>query len=155
MNENERMAIEWQCARLANNYANRLDAYDYPGFLELFSDDAILNMLGREYAGKAAIAAWLDGREADMVCRHLVTNVTTDVIDERHATGFNYTISYRVRGWRGREPALFEAPTFLVEYRSVFVRGSSGWLFARRGVSAALAGEEQMRLLRPDANGGS
>jgi hypothetical protein len=148
------MAIEWRCARLVNEYANRLDAYDYPGFLALFSDDAVLNMLGREFAGKPAIAGWLEGREADMVCRHLVTNVTTDVVDENHAAGFNYTVSYRARGWRGREPALFEPPTFLVEYRSRFVFDSSGqWRFSRRDVFAVLVGEEQMRLFRPDPNG--
>ncbi len=149
MDDLNRMLIERACERLTNSYANLLDAYDYEGFMGLWADDAVLNMLGREHAGRAAIRTWLDTREPDMICRHLVTNIVTDVVDENSAKGFCYTLAYRVQGGRGREPGPLEQPTFLVQYHNEFRRDPDrGWVFARRIVSAAMVGPEQMRALQ-------
>jgi hypothetical protein len=145
MDDLNRLLAERACERLTCSYANLLDAYDYDNFLGLWSEDAVLNMLGREHKGRAAIRGWLGSREPDLVCRHLVTNMVTDVIDDGHAKGFCYTISYRVRGWRGREPGPLEDPTFIVQYHSEFRKDPArGWLFSRRDVGAALIGAEQM-----------
>ncbi len=148
MDDLNRLMIERACERVVNRYANLLDAYDHDAFMELWADDAVLNMLGREYVGHAAIRGWLEAREPDMICRHLVTNIVTDVINGISATGVCYTIAYRARGQRGQEPGLIEPPTFVVRYFNEFALDPvRGWVFARRDVLADLAGEEQIRAL--------
>lgn len=133
MDANERMIAERACERLCNLYANRIDAYDYDGFAAVFAEDAVLDMLGTEYRGIEGIRRFLEGRDKTMICRHLVTNVVIDVSDPDNATGSAYTIAYRVLNARGKAPALFEPPQFLVDYSDVFRRDPRrGWLFARR-----------------------
>ncbi len=149
MNEIDRMLIERTCERLVNSYANLLDAYSHDAFMELWADDAVLNMLGREHVGRAGIRAWLEAREPDMICRHFVTNNVTEVLSGISARGFCYTISYRVRNMLGREPGPLGPPTFIVQYRNQFqLDPERGWVFSRRDVEAAMAGEEQLQVLR-------
>ncbi|HEU0222758.1 MAG TPA: nuclear transport factor 2 family protein [Paracoccaceae bacterium] len=148
MNDLEKLLIERTCERLATSYANLLDAYDYEAFLDLWAEDAVLNMLGREFSGRQAIRRWLEGREPGMICRHLVTNIVTDVIDADRARGYCYTISYRVQNALGQEPGPLERPTFLVHYRSEFTRHPArGWLIARRDVVADMAGPAQRQAI--------
>jgi ketosteroid isomerase-like protein len=138
----KRMEIERACERLVNVYANRIDAYDYEGFLKLWAEDAVWNVLGKEWRGHAGIRRGLEARDQTMICRHLVSNIVIDVADENRASGVCYTIAYRVLNARGKAPALFEPPQFLVDYRDSFVRDSRrGWLFARRDVSSAMQRE--------------
>jgi ketosteroid isomerase-like protein len=135
----ERMAAERACERLVNLYANRIDAYDYDGFASLFAEDAVLDMLGTEHRGLEGIRRFLEGRDRTMICRHLVTNVVIDVSDPDNATGCAYTIAYRVLNARGKAPARFEPPQFLVDYSDVFRRDlRRGWLFARRKATSQL-----------------
>lgn len=149
MNEIDMMLIERACARLVNHYANLLDAYDHDAFMELWTDDAVLDMLGRQYRGREAIRGWLEAREPDMICRHLVTNNVTDVLSGISARGFCYSIAYRVRGMRGHEPGLIEPPTFIVQYRNEFrLHPERGWVFSRRDVEAVMVGPEQMQALK-------
>ena len=149
MDDLNRLVAENACAKLCHSYAIFLDAYEHEKFLGLWTGDAVLNMLGRDHEGPHGIRAWLESREQDLTCRHLVTNVVVDAIDDTHAKGFCYTIAYRARGWRGREPGPLEAPTFLVQYHSEFRKEAHrGWLFSRRDVSASLIGTEQMAALQ-------
>ncbi len=145
MNEIDMLLIERACDRLVNRYANLLDAYDHDAFMDLWADDAVLDMLGREYRGREAIRSWLLAREPNMICRHFVTNIVTYVMSGIAARGNCYTIAYRVSGMLGREPGLLEAPTFIVNYRNEFrLDPERGWVFSRRDVAPAMVGEEQM-----------
>jgi ketosteroid isomerase-like protein len=149
MDDLARMLIERACERLVNSYANLIDAYDYDAFLGLWAEDAVMNMMGRELVGPAGIRAWLEARDPTMICRHQVTNIVTEVIDQNRATGFCYTLSYHVSGARGQSPGPLHPPTFFVEYRSEFRRDPKrGWLFARRDVTTPMAGPEQIRALQ-------
>jgi hypothetical protein len=152
MDDLNRMLAERACEKLTHSYANLLDAYDHDRFLALWTDDAVLNMLGRDHHGRDGINGWLESRETDLICRHLVTNVVSDIIDDATARGFCYTIAYRARGWRGREPGPLEATPFLVQYESAFRKDPArGWLFSRRDVAAALVGAEQLAALQAGA----
>lgn len=135
----QRIACERDCERLVNTYANRIDAYDYDGFMELWTDDAVWNVLGRVWTGKAGIRQGLEVRDPTMICRHLVTNIVIDVIDQDRASGVCYTIAYRALNQRDRAPGPLDFPQFLVDYRDVFARDPRrGWLFARRDITSAL-----------------
>lgn len=152
MNDVRRLVIKQACADLCSAYARTIDAYDYDGFLKLWSDDAVLDMLGREYRGHAGIRSYLEAREANMICRHLVTNVEIEVEDENTAQGTCYTISFVARNGLGKEPGPVGQPTFVVDYENFFLRDPArGWVFSRRKVRAAMAGEEQLAMLRGDA----
>jgi ketosteroid isomerase-like protein len=146
MDDLKRLTIERACENLVNEYANLLDAYEYDAFINLWAEDAILDMLGTQHAGHAGIRRWLEGREPGMICRHLVTNVTTRIIDADNAAGSCYTIAFRAQNALGHEPGVLTDPTFLVSYRNHFRRDPQrGWLFSRRDVTADLVGAEQMR----------
>lgn len=148
MDDLERLLSERACERLVNDYANLLDAYDYEGFLQLWSEDAVLDMLGTEHRGLNGLRAWLEGRERRMICRHLVTNTVTRVIDRDRAEGACYTIAFRARNAEGAGPGPVGDPTFVVSYRNHFIRHPQrGWLFSRREVIADLVGPDQMHAL--------
>src|SRR5882757_7028488 len=144
----QRNSIELACAKLCNAYALRLDAYDYDRFIELWSEDAVLNLFGREFHGVKGIQTFLQGREAEMICRHVVTNIEVDVLDAETAKGICYTMSYRVQNGLGNEPGPIAPPTFLMDYDSSFkLDHKRGWVFTRRDVRAAMAGEQQILAL--------
>ncbi len=138
MDDLQRLIIEHACERLVNLYAVRIDAYDYDGFMELWTESGVWNMLGNAMTGLPAIRAGLEAREDHLICRHFVTNTVIDVIDVNRAKGFCYTLAFRARHARGNAPAQMETPQFIVEYRDAFVRDPArGWLFARRDISAS------------------
>ena len=79
--------------------------------------------------------------EAERACERLVNAYANriDVVDKSNATGVCYAIARRVSHARGKAPAIFEPPQFLVGYRDAFVRDPRrSWLFARREIAAAL-----------------
>ncbi|WP_187972565.1 nuclear transport factor 2 family protein [Aquibium microcysteis] len=143
-----RIAAELDCVQLVHEYANRLDAYDHDGFMQLWAEDGVLAMLGTEHRGPAAIRRWLEGREQGMICRHLVTNTVIRPETESSASGSCYTLAFRAGQAADSPPGALVNPTFLVSYRDRFMRdGERGWLLARREVVADLVGPDQMRAL--------
>src|SRR5262245_45701502 len=135
----QRIEAERACERLVNTYANLIDGYDYDGFMQLWADDAVWNVLGRVWTGKAGIRQGLEVRDPTMICRHLVTNIVIDVVNDDAAVGVCYSIAYRALNHRDRAPGPLDFPQFLVDYRDAFVRDRTrGWLFARRDIVSAL-----------------
>jgi hypothetical protein len=148
MDDLNRMLNERACERLCYLFARHLDAYDYEGVLGLWSEDGVIAALGKEYSGLSSLRDWIGKREGDLICRHMVTNVLIDVIDDQHATGSCYAAAYRIRGWRGREPGPMSPPAYVVEYTDSFRRDPvRGWLFSRRDVTIAMAGAEQRQAI--------
>lgn len=139
---------ERACERLILRFARLLDAYDYEGVLRLWTDDGVMSALGRDHTGHPGLRDWMNRREKDLICRHFVSNIMIDVIDENRAVGNSYASAYRIRGWRGREPGPMNAPSYVVEYADSFRRDPErGWLIARREVIVAMAGVEQRQAL--------
>jgi len=144
-----RLAHERACERLILAFASALDRYDYDAVLRLWAEDGVLALPGQDHAGHVALRDWMARREKDMICRHIVTNITVDVQSDSTATASAYCSAYRVRGWRGREPGPMMPPAYVVDYADTFTRDPQrGWLFARRAVRVALAGVEQRQALR-------
>ena len=148
MDSLSRIEVERACERLILRFARLLDIYDYEGVLQLWADDGVLSALGRNHSGHSGLRNWMKRREKDLICRHFVSNVMIDAIDEAHAVGFSYAATYRIRGWRGREPGPMNPPAYVAEYSDSFrCDPGRGWLFARREVTVALAGVEQRQAL--------
>ena len=149
MDDLTRLLHERACERLIHGFARALDAYDYDGVLRLWAEDAVFSALGHDYAGQAGLRDWLALREKDMICRHIVTNVVVEVIDDVTARASAYCSAWRIRGWRGREPGPMNPPAYVVDYADRFARDPvRGWRFSRREVTVALAGVEQRQALR-------
>ena len=152
MDDLQKLIAERACEKPMISYARLIDAYRYDDFMNLWTQDATLNMLGREHKGVPAIRQWLEQRKTEMICRHFVTNIETEILSDTNARGFCYSFSYHVQDARGFEPGPMEPPTFIIEYESEFRREPErGWLFSRRSVTAALVGEEQMLALRGES----
>lgn len=144
-----RLAHERACERLIHGFARALDLYDQDGVLRLWAEDGVFSVPGCDHPGHAGLRAWMGQREKDMICRHIVTNILVDVLDDTTATATAYCSAYRVRGWRGREPGPMMPPAYVVEYSDRFTRDPTrGWLFSRRAIAVVLAGVEQRQALR-------
>lgn len=149
MDDLARLAHERACERLVFEFARALDRYDYDAGLRFWAEDGVLALPGQDHVGHAALRDWMNRREKDMICRHVVTNLMVDVLDDRNATATALCSTWRVRGWRGREPGPMMPPAYVVDYTDTFTRHPGrGWLFARRVVTVALAGVEQRQALR-------
>ena len=145
MDEIQKQLIEHSCAKLCIAYALRIDAYDYDRFIDLWSEDAVFDVFGREIIGHQDIRMFLDSREAGMISRHVVTNIEIEALDAETAKGTCYTIAYRVQNGLGLEPGPLLPPIFLVDCHSTFKRDATrGWVFTRRDLRATMAGEAQL-----------
>ena len=127
------LLIERACEQLSIEYARSVDFRDYDNFIELFTDDAVLDV-GKRLEGKEAIRASINQRSREIRTRHVLTNIFVEVLDSTHARGISYLTLYRYVGVestrRGAVPSVL--PTAVGHYEDKFVRTSAGWRFASR-----------------------
>ena len=133
MDFESRLAIEHACARLCHEYARAIDFRDYDNFALLFAEDALLDA-GNPIEGRAAILASVLRRPDELRSRHVMSNITVDVLGPDQARGTAYLTLYRHIGGASlkRDPVDFEGPAAIGHYEDRYQRGSTGWLFERR-----------------------
>ena len=86
VSQNDAFDAEADCMRLCVDFANGVDARDYPRVVELFAPDGVLLTPAKAFRGHAGIADFLRARPLAMVTRHLCTNFRiTDVTEMAHA----------------------------------------------------------------------
>ena len=78
---------------------------------ELYCDDGLLSVGGKEFKGRHTIKTFYEWRRGRVeTARHLISNVTVRARDERRATAFGVITIYRTRGGppvhAGNVPAL-------------------------------------------------
>lgn len=123
MSEEERRAIEADCARLIARYANLNDAADWQGVADLYVEDG---RMARPTApddwtqGRAAILAAFLARPA-RTTRHVCSNVVIDVISPTQAVGESAMLLFTGEG----------APK-VGSFHDRFVLTAAGWRFAER-----------------------
>ena len=123
MSEEERRAIEADCARLIARYANLNDAADWQGVADLYVEDG---RMARPTApddwtqGRAAILAAFLARPA-RTTRHVCSNVVIDVISPTQAVGESAMLLFTGEG----------APK-VGSFHDHFVLTAAGWRFAER-----------------------
>jgi hypothetical protein len=122
----QRRAIESECARLVNLYANLNDAADWQAVVDLYAPDGAMarpsapDVLIR---GRAAILAAFRARPA-RTTRHFCANIVVDVDSPTEAHGQSAMLLYS-----GPDSPLVGT------FHDRFVLTSDGWRFAeRRGV---------------------
>jgi ketosteroid isomerase-like protein len=131
VNDTERDAIERACEKLSIAYARHIDFFEYDAFVDLFTEDGELQVLGTTLTGHAAIMGFLKGRPANRKSLHIFTNIWTNVIDETRAEGVTYLTLFRA-DQDGDKPAKVPGPLMAGYYRDKFVRTAKGWRIARR-----------------------
>ncbi|HAF42260.1 MAG TPA: hypothetical protein DCG90_10925 [Sphingobium sp.] len=123
MTEDQRRAIEQDCARLVARYANLNDAGRWTDVTALYAPDGRM-------ARPTAPDDWVEGREAILAAflarparttRHICSNIVVDVLDEDHAKGESAMLLFTG-----------EAAPKVGSFHDYFVRTDGGWLFAER-----------------------
>ena len=135
----KRMIIERACEQLSIAYAHAVDFRDYDAFVELFTDDALLD-LGVRIKGKNAIRESMQKRSEEIRSRHVLTNISIEVQDSRHARGISYLTLYRHVGTeslRAEIPVPSTVPTAVGHYEDAFVLTDAGWRFKARTLHVA------------------
>jgi ketosteroid isomerase-like protein len=142
----KRMIIERACEQLSLAYARAVDFRDYNTFVELFADDAVLD-LGMRLEGKAAIRQSMKMRANDIRTYHVLSNVFIEVQDSKNARGVSYLTLYRHVGPESAQatPVLSTLPTAVGHYDDVFVMTAGGWRFKSRTLHVAFRNPATVR----------
>jgi hypothetical protein len=123
MTEEQRRAIEQDCARLVARYANLNDSGRWDDVASLYAKDGRM-------ARPTAPDEWIVGRDAILAAflarparttRHVCSNVVIDVRSDSEATGESAMLLFTGEG----------VPK-VGSFHDIFVRTDAGWLFAER-----------------------
>lgn len=131
--------IQRDCEALSIAYARAIDFRDYDDFIELFVEDAMLD-LGRPMHGREAISRSISQRPDGLRSRHVISNVFVDVVDADHARGISYLTLYRHLSndaTPSREPIDSAQPAAVGHYQDQFIRTAAGWRFSSRTLHVA------------------
>ena len=124
MTDEERRAIEWECARLINLYANLNDEARWEEAAALYAEDGLMTrptapdapIVGRE----ALLAAFL--ARPPRTTQHVVGNIVVDVESEDAASAKSVILLFTSK----------DGPPLIGTYRDRFVRTPEGWRFSER-----------------------
>jgi len=126
------------CTDLFVSYARHVDFGDYDKFVDLFTDDAVLD-LGFRLQGKEQIRKSMSERDPELRSRHVMTNIAIDVIDTQTASGIAYLTLYRHIGPETLSPTAInlQGPAGVGHYSNTFTKTTEGWRIS--SVQLALA----------------
>jgi SnoaL-like domain len=128
----DRVLIVDACERLSLDYARWIDLGQASRASGLFTEDAELTLSAGPLSGRPEIRAFFEKREgADVVSRHVITNITVDVQSPTRATGTAYLTFYRQPG-NGDDPAPLDRPLFVGHYEDEYHLTDDGWRFKKR-----------------------
>lgn len=134
VDERETQAIEWQCARLINLYANLNDAGRWSAVAELYTLDGTM-------ARPSAPDQWIKGRDAILksflsrparATRHFCTNIVVEVESPMTARAESRILLFTGAAETGEGLPSLSGPPLVGEYRDRFVRTEEGWRFSER-----------------------
>ena len=123
MTDEERRAIEADCARLIALYANLNDAGRWEELAALYAEDGLMTRPTAPDApirGRAAILAAFQARPPRKT-RHLCSNVVFEVLGPDEARGESAMVLFQP-----------EAAPLAGSFHDRFVRTPQGWRFAER-----------------------
>ena len=119
----ERRAIEWDCTRLINLYANLNDAARWPELAALYAEDGLMTRPSAPdvpIVGRDAILAAFTARPP-RATRHVCSNIVIDVEGADAARGTSAMLMFTGAG----------AP-LVGGFNDRFVLTDAGWRFAER-----------------------
>lgn len=119
------------CTRLFIDYARFVDFGEYDRFVDLFTEDAVLD-LGFRLEGQDAIRRSMTKRPEQLRSRHVLSNISIDVLDEQAAKGIAYLSLYRHLGADSLldQPIAGCTPAGVGHYSNAFRFTEKGWRIA-------------------------
>ncbi len=138
MNKQERLDIERMCEKLSIDYARHVDFAEYDAVADLFTADALLDA-GTPLEGRENIRKGLFKRSPKLRSRHILTNISIEVVGEDSARGISYLSLYRHTGEQslGNDIIEFDGPAAIGHYSDEFRRESGVWKIQSRVLSMA------------------
>lgn len=134
MRDEDRRAVEHECARLIHHYANLTDAHDWEAIVALYTDDGLMTrptapdspIVGR----KALLDAFLS-RPA-RISQHVCANVVVTAESETEASAYSVILLFTGKAaGDGGLPVKDEGP-LVGYYRDRFKLTAEGWRFSER-----------------------
>jgi hypothetical protein len=125
----DRRAIEWDCARLINLYAQLNDAGRWEEVAALYAPDGLMTRPTAPDApivGRGAILAAFRARPPRVTC-HISSNIVVTVESARRARGTSAMLLFTAA----------DKPPLVGGFQDVFVLTDDGWRFAERRGSLA------------------
>jgi ketosteroid isomerase-like protein len=135
MTEDQRRAIEADCARLIHQYVWANDAQDWEACAALYTEDARFarpSKPGEFVEGRAAILAGFTARPA-RAQRHSIANILVDVLGPDEARARSVIVLYMGDAAEdGGLPVQDPKSPLIGTYTDRIVRTPEGWRFAER-----------------------
>jgi len=133
--EDERRAIEADCTRLINHYANLNDTQDWDAVAELYTEDARFGRPSRPgdlVIGRKAILAGFRERPP-RAQRHVIANIVVEAEAADKARAFSVILLFQGEAApEGELPAMSANSPLVGFYRDRMVKTAEGWKFAER-----------------------
>jgi len=131
----DRRAIEWECTRLINDYANLNDAGRWHDVAALYAEDGLMTRPSapdRPIVGREALLASFLARPP-RTSRHICANIVVTVESETTASAYSVILLFSGKpADDGGLPIRDDAPPLVGEYRDRFILTEDGWRFAER-----------------------
>lgn len=125
--KDDRLIVD-SCKALFIDYARHVDFGDYDSFVDLFTEDASLD-LGFKIQGREHIRRSMSKRSSQLRSRHVLTNLAIDVHSKSLASGIAYLTLYRHIGaesLQGQAVPL-RGPAGVGHYSNEFQMTGQGW----------------------------
>lgn len=128
MESDTRRNIEWECAHLVARFYRYLDERDYDSAADLFVIDGEWLRMGELLQGRSQILDVMQQRPSTLNIRHILTNTTVDVHDDRSATVFAYVTLYIHNSADPcPDPVPLEEPTAIWSLKILCVEADDSW----------------------------
>lgn len=125
--------VQAACTRTVYDYARAWDLADGPAFGALFTESGTLDLGRGPVVGRQAIAALPKAPNETLMFRHLMTNVSIDVVDEKTAKGVSYLLLFMVpRPKDMNGPVEVDGFQSMGEYHDTFSISADGCKIAER-----------------------
>jgi hypothetical protein len=122
---------EAACTRLCIDFAHFVDTREYDSLAGLFTEEGTFERRGEVLRGRQSILGGMQARPADVITRHVCTNIRIQPQADGSARGNCYLLLFHATSG---EPSA--APT-VAEYSDVYVLEAGSWRIQSR--VAALA----------------
>lgn len=137
MNFFEQLVIEQACTRLCVDFARFIDLSEPGRCAQLFTLDGLYERRGEKLQGRATIERALAARVPTRVTRHLMHNISVEVLDLEHARGYSVFTMYGADAPAPAPGGVPAAPlplpaALLAEFIDEYRRTPDGWRIAQR-----------------------
>ena len=125
-------SIVGACTDLVLDYAYHRDRLAPDDVANLFTEDALMEVLGEVFEGRAAIRQRMIDSKGGPVSRHLMSTIRIFPEGPDSATGVSYATVYLAAPTDVEGPLAVEGFAGIGEYHDTFIRTAQGWKIAAR-----------------------